>query len=227
MNSNFKKFEQEMQNNQSNWINFIHFMNYLKKKKIIYNNTLYNYNANIKTIYNNLKTVNTSKKYGIVLEKNNNKYKVLILKDDKDYMEKLAIYFLKNLTQSFSSYCFAVTHSKISLHCEPNINKEKVTPKALCIPRNNIYIKEIELESNMEIGSKLNVSNNNKITLPTNQESKQNGGFGFGIGIFGGIVITRIIDVLGMDRRREEERRRKEEKKKRRIAQNSQKLVEN
>jgi hypothetical protein len=73
---------------------------------------------------NNLKI---NKKYGIVLEKKDNKYKVLILKNEDDYMQKLAIYFLKNLTQSFSGYCFAVTHSKISLHCEPTKNKKNHT----------------------------------------------------------------------------------------------------
>jgi len=220
MNSSGTKFKNEMQNNQSNWINFIHFMNYLKKKKIIPHSQLYNNkvtNKNIEKNFNHLNDKENTKKYGIVLEKKDKKYKVLIIKDNAQYMENLAIYFLKKLTQSFSGYCFFTTTSKISLHCEPNNLNKKITPKTLCIPKNNSYIKEIELEGNITIGSRLKVSSNNRITVPTNQEFKQNGGFAgaFALGIFGGMIISGFIQVIGMELEEERERREEEERERR------------
>jgi hypothetical protein len=129
-------------------------------------------------------------------------------------MEKLAIYFLKNLTQSFSGHCFGITHSKISLYCD---SKKEYIPSVLCIPRNNIYIKEIEIDTNKNIiGTRLNV-NKNKFTVPENpvpENPVQNGGFvvaTFVLGIIGGMMINSLVQVMEMDRQNEEERKRIEE----------------
>jgi hypothetical protein len=183
---------------------FYTFYELFKKKNIIPHTNLNNNQVTINKIkknFNHLKgkenTENTEK-YGIVLEKKDKKYKVLILNNDPQYIENLAIYFLKNLTQSFSGYCFG-TNYKISLHCEPTKNKKKITPKVLCIPKNNSYIKEIELEGNITIGSRLNVGNNNNITVPNN--SGQNGGFAgaFALGIFGSLLFNGLVELYYME----------------------------
>ena len=193
---------------------FYTFYELFKKKKIIPQKKSLNNKATINNIrrnFNSLKDKKNTEKYGIVLEKKDNKYKVLILKNDYEYMQNLAIYFLKNLSQSFSGYCLGITHSKISLHCDPTINKKNITPKVLCIPKNNSYIKEIELEGNMNIGSILNVGNN-KITVPAS--NKQTGGFAgaFALGIFSGLLFRGLFDVMEMDRQNEENRRRNRSK---------------
>ena len=51
----------------------------------------------------------------------------------------------------------AVTHSKISLSCS---NKATLTPKVLCLPKDNTYIKEIEMSQNYNIGSIIKLNQN-------------------------------------------------------------------
>jgi len=164
--------------NSYNFNNIIVFSKYLKQ--IISNNSKIESQINMKDLIckNNMKNLfklnnnkNTKLEYSIVLEVNNQKKKIKILrlKNNMDYITKLLVYIRDNLKISITGSCAIGLKHKIKLHYnEINPISSISKPISLCIPEGNPYIFEQSYNNNLSSFSVGQI-----IALPINS---QNGG---------------------------------------------------